>query len=115
MNHDASTARGRRVTDEPSTDRRARLHLLAFLAFAGHYPAVRVVGRRKLRPEWVRKNVLAIGSTFVAVGVAAAVGTKVGHPGALALAAFTIGHLAWSGWLAWGIATGAALQPVEPR
>ncbi len=94
------------MSDDP-----ARLRLLAVLAFAGHYPAVRVLGGRKMRPEWVRKNLIAIGATLVAVGAAGAIGGRYGHAALPAIAAFSAGHFIWSGWLAWGIAKGVALEP----
>jgi hypothetical protein len=97
------------MSDDPT-----RLRLLAVLAFAGHYPAVRILGRRKLRPEWVRKNLLAIGATFAAMGAAGALGARLGHPALAVLAAFSTGHFVWSGWLAWGIVNGVALLPEEP-
>ncbi len=98
------------MTDDPS-----RLRLLAVLAFAGHYPAVRILGGRRLRPEWVKKNLIAIGATLAAVGAAGAIGSRFGHPAIAAIAAFSTGHFIWSGWLAWGIATGAALEAEGTR
>lgn len=98
------------MSDDP-----AHLRLLAMLAFAGHYPAVRILGGRALRPEWVRKNVLAICATLAAVGVAGAIGSRYGHPAIAAISAFSTGHFVWSGWLAWGIAKGVALVPVDAK
>jgi hypothetical protein len=94
------------MTDDP-----ARLRRLALLGFVAHYPGVRVIGGRRLRPEWARRNLALLGATLVAMGAAGMVGARSGHAVTGVVATWAIGHFAWSGWLAWGIATGRALEP----
>lgn len=96
------------MTDDPR-----RLRNLAIVGFLFHYPGVRVLGGRRLRPEWTTKNVVALGATFAAMAVIGLVAARSGHAGAGVFGAWCVGHFVWSGWLAWGIATGRALRPED--
>ncbi len=94
----------------------SRQHL-AWIAAIGHAPLLVLIARRSLRPEVLRTNLWAAGATLLAAFIMALIAPS--HLLDLPVAqarwllgggTFTLGHLAWSAWLARCVLAERALQ-----
>src|SRR5687767_85717 len=71
----------------------------AWLAFALHAPGLWLWYRARLRPRLVRANLVAVGLTILATVLAAGF-APAGARLLAALGAWSLGHFAWSAFLA---------------
>jgi hypothetical protein len=94
---------------------RASPRRLALLGFLGHAPGLRLLGRVRFRPRFVRTNLVAVGLTLAAM-VAAGIAAPVGAGGRWVFVTWLVLHFVWSTIVSAWILGGAPLRAdAEPR
>ncbi|MCA9659443.1 MAG: hypothetical protein KC486_13940 [Myxococcales bacterium] len=88
---------------------RASPRRLALLGFLGHAPGLRLLGRVRFRPRFVRTNLVAVGLTLAAM-VVAGIAAPAGAGGRFVLLTWLVLHFAWSAIVSAWILGGAPLR-----
>ena len=87
---------------------------VAFVAFLGHAPGLRLATPVRFTARGVRINVIAVALTLIAMAVSGFVAPPGQGPWAV-LVAWLLGHFAWGTILSiWILAGGAVTLPEDP-